>query len=127
MAQSTPLIPVATLDPVTFYFPKVTSINVALHFFDSAGAVLAVAAGGTRTFLGEIPESCADGATPIGLLVWRPAAAAASIAVPGGEFREFSLGSGAGALTITPSGAVNAAGSTYYRISVSGKPTRVQS
>jgi len=131
MAQSTPLIPIATVDPVTFYFPLSRSVNVALHFFDVAGAVIAFSAGGSRDLLGVLPTASFEGAvsdpTPIDTLDWRPPVAVATITIPGGGFDEFALGAGAAALTLTPSGGSDPAGAVSYRISVSGAQTRVQS
>lgn len=131
MAQSTPLIPVATADPVTFYFKPAAAVDVALHFFDVAGDVIAHAAGGSRDLLGVVLVASYSGdasdPTPIGDLEWRPSPTLATVNIPGGEFRTFALlANGGSALRVTPSGGSDPVGAVSYRIQVSGTQTRPQ-
>lgn len=116
MAQSTPLRPVANLDPVTFYFPISSLVNIAVHFYDVAGTVLA--AGGSLDLTGVIPVSSFSGAvedpSPLPLTEWIPPVSV--ITVPGGSFRIFDLGSGAGVLKITPSAFIDPGGAVSYTI-----------
>ena len=117
MAQSSPLRPVATVTPVTFYFSPSFGANFAVNFYDAAGAELA---GGTIDLTVSFPTGSFSGLVsdpgeldPVVLAAQTPTI----VGLAGGVSAPASFGADQiGAATITPSNVTPPALGTQYRI-----------
>lgn len=110
----------ADTDPITFVFPAVEKINVAVHFFDAAGDLVA---GGSVEMECTFPTTTHVGpvANPTQVLTldWTPETS--TITIPGGEYRTIDAGAATGRVKLTPTTVTAPGSATQYAVSVSGR------
>jgi hypothetical protein len=120
MAQSTPIRPNATVTPVTFYFSLATVVDIAVHFYDVSGAVIASALGGSVTLDVVLPVQPMAGTVrePIELPAteWTPAVS--TLVCAAGDVNTLSMPGGHNAAKITPSAVTPPVGGVSYTIAV---------
>jgi len=119
MAQSTPLRLLADVSPVTFHFPQAIAADIAVHFYDVSGVLIAPGAG-TMDLTAAAPIASFSGAVseavPLPATAWEPTTATQSFAA--GVAVTLSLGSGKGSIRLTPSSVVPPGGGVSYTIAV---------